>query len=53
MHAMLVRVLKRNPYRLFYRRINGTYLKTERLPFSGEIMEAEIYVWLDATLIDE
>ncbi len=49
-YSMLVRVLKLNPYRRFYRKINGTYLKTERLPFAGEIMDIETYGWLDATL---
>ena len=50
MYSMLVRVLKLNPYRWFYIKINGTYLKTERLPFAGEIMDVETYGWLDATL---
>ena len=50
-YSMLVRVLKRNPYRRFYKKINGTYLKTERLPFAGEFLELEIYGWLDTTLI--
>ena len=50
MYSMLVRVLKLNPYRWFYININGTYLKTERLPFAGEIMDVETYGWLDATL---
>jgi ribosomal protein S18 acetylase RimI-like enzyme len=49
-YSMLVRVLKLNPYRRFYRKINGTYLKTERLPFAGEIMDVETYGWLDLTL---
>jgi ribosomal protein S18 acetylase RimI-like enzyme len=50
-YSMLVRVLKLNPYRRFYKKINGMYLKTERLSFAGEIMEVEIYGWLDTTLI--
>jgi len=49
-YSMLVRVLKLNPYRRFYSKINGTYLKAERLPFAGEVMEVETYGWLDATL---
>ena len=49
---MLVRVLKLNPYRRFYQKINGTYLKTERLPFAGEVMDVEAYGWLDTGLID-
>jgi hypothetical protein len=48
--SMLVRVLKQNPYRRFYSKINGTYLKAERMPFAGEVMEVEIYSWLDASL---
>ena len=50
-YSMLVRVLKLNPYRRFYKKINGIYLKTECLPFAGEIMEMEVYGWLDTTLI--
>jgi len=51
-YSILVRVLKLNPYRRFYKKINGTYLKTERLPFANEIMDVETYGWLDTTLID-
>jgi GNAT superfamily N-acetyltransferase len=50
--SMLVRVLKLNPYRQFYKKINGLYLKTERQPFAGEAMQVETYGWLDTTLID-
>ncbi len=49
-YTMLVRVLKDNPYKRFYSKINGTYLKAERMPFAGEMMEVEIYGWLDASL---
>jgi len=49
-YSMLVRVLKENPYRGFYNKINGTYLKAERVPFAGEVMEVELYGWLDASL---
>ncbi len=52
-YSILVRVLKLNPYRQFYKKINGTYLKTERLPFANEIMDVETYGWLDTTLIDD
>jgi ribosomal protein S18 acetylase RimI-like enzyme len=51
-YSMLVRVLKLNPYRRFYQKINGIYLKTERLSFAGEVMEVEAYGWLDTSLID-
>jgi ribosomal protein S18 acetylase RimI-like enzyme len=49
-YSMLVRVLKHNPYKRFYSKINGTYLKAVRMPFAGEVMEVEIYGWLDASL---
>lgn len=50
-YSMLVRVLKPNPYRRFYQKINGIYIKAERLPFAGESLEVEVYGWLDTTLI--
>ncbi len=52
-YSMLVRVLKLNPYRRFYRKINGTYLKDERTVVAGEKIDLEVYGWLDATLVDE
>lgn len=51
-YSMLVRVLKLNPYRRFYRKINGLYLQTEKQPFAGEAMDVETYGWLDTTLIE-
>ena len=51
MYTMLVRVLKLNPYRRFYKKINGLYVQTERQPFAGEIMDVETYGWLDMSLI--
>ena len=47
---MLVRVLKHNLYRRFCSKINGTYLKTERMPYAGEVIEVETYGWLDVSL---
>ena len=52
-YSMLVRVLKLNPYRRFYKKINGIYLKTERLTFAGESLDVETYGWLDTNLIYE
>ena len=52
-YSMLVRVLKLNPYRRFYQKINGIYIKSERMPFAGEVLEVEIYGWLDNTLINQ
>jgi len=50
-YSMLVRVLKLNPYRRFYIKMNGTYLGTEHQSFSGENLEIEVYGWLDTTLL--
>jgi ribosomal protein S18 acetylase RimI-like enzyme len=50
-HSMLVQVLKQNPYRNFYRKINGLHLKTQRLPFAGEVLHVEFYGWIDISLI--
>ena len=50
-HSMLVRVLKQNPYRHFYKKINGIYLKTQRLPFAGETLDVEFYGWIDVSLV--
>lgn len=50
-YSMLVRVLKENPYRRFYSKINGIYLKAESMPFAGEAMEVEVYGWLDTSLV--
>ncbi len=52
-YSMLVRVLKHNPYKKFYSKANGTFLKAERLPFAGEMMELEVYGWLDVSLVCE
>jgi GNAT superfamily N-acetyltransferase len=50
-HSMLVQVLKQNPYRNFYQKINGVHLKTEGLPFAGELLYVESYGWIDTSLI--
>lgn len=50
-YSMLVQVLKQNPYRHFYKKINGIYLKTQRLPFAGETLDVEFYGWIDTTLV--
>jgi len=51
-YSMLVRVLELNPYRHFYKKINGLFLQTEKKSFAGEIMAMETYGWLDISLID-
>jgi ribosomal protein S18 acetylase RimI-like enzyme len=50
-YAMLVQVLKRNPYRHFYKKINGIYLRSQSMPFAGERLEVEYYGWVDSSLI--
>lgn len=52
-YSMLVRVLKLNPYRRFYIKMNGTYLRTEHQDFSGEGLEVEVYGWLDTSLVND
>jgi len=50
-HSMLVQVLKENPYRNFYQKINGVHLKTQGLPFAGEVLYVDYYGWIDISLI--
>ena len=50
-YTMLVWVLKQNPYRRFYEKINGVYLQKKRKPFAGEILEIAAYGWIDTDLI--
>ncbi|MGD2185767.1 MAG: GNAT family N-acetyltransferase [Desulfobacterales bacterium] len=51
-YSMLVWVLEHNPYRRFYERINGIYLRNQRLPFAGEVIDVAAYGWLDTSLIN-
>ena len=46
-YSMLVQVLKQNPYRHFYKKINGIYLKTQTISFAGETLDVEYYGWID------
>ena len=50
-HSMIVQVLRQNPYRNFYRKINGMRLGTQGLPFAGEVLDVESYGWIDTSLI--
>jgi len=50
-HSMLVWVLEHNPYRRFYEKINGIYLRRQRMPFAGEMLETAAYGWIDTNLI--
>ena len=50
-YSMLVWVLEENPYRRFYEKLNGMYLRNRRLPFAGEVIDVAAYGWLDTSLI--
>jgi GNAT superfamily N-acetyltransferase len=50
-YSMLVQVLDENPYRRFYEKINGIYLRNSRIPFAGEVLDVAVYGWIDTGLI--
>jgi len=50
-YSMLVWVLVQNPYRRFYVKLNGMYLRNHRMPFAGEVIDVAAYGWLDTSLI--
>ena len=50
-YSILVQVLKENPYRHFYQKMNGVHLQSEMMPFAGKTLEFEYYGWIDSTLI--
>ena len=50
-YSMLVWVLEHNPYRRFYEKISGIYLRKKRMPFSGEMLDTVAYGWIDTGLI--
>ncbi|UCF93837.1 MAG: GNAT family N-acetyltransferase [Desulfobacterales bacterium] len=50
-YAMMVWVLKQNPYRQFYEKINGIFLRSQRIPFAGTALEAIAYGWINTDLI--
>ena len=50
-YSMLVWVLEHNPYRRFYEKISGIYLRKQRMPFSGEMLDTVAYGWIDTGLI--
>jgi ribosomal protein S18 acetylase RimI-like enzyme len=50
-YSMLVQVLDENPYRRFYEKINGIYLRNSRIPFAGETLDVAVYGWIDTGLI--
>ena len=52
-NSMLVQVLKQNPYRHFYQKINGIHLKTQSISFAGQTLDVEYYGWIDSSLVNE
>jgi len=52
-YSMLVWVLEHNPYRRFYEKLNGIYLRKQRLPFAGEMLDTAAYGWIDTNLIHD
>ena len=50
-YSMLVRVLEHNPYRRFYEKVNGIYLRKHHMPFAGEVLDVAAYGWIDTGLI--
>jgi GNAT superfamily N-acetyltransferase len=50
-YSMLVRVLEHNPYRRFYEKINGIFLRKHHMPFAGEVLDVAAYGWIDTSLI--
>ena len=50
-YSMLVWVLKQNPYRRFYKKVNGIFLGTQQMQFANEMMDVQAYGWIDTSLI--
>jgi len=50
-YSMLAWVLEHNPYRRFYEKINGIYLRKQQIPFAGEMLDTAAYGWIDTSLI--
>jgi len=50
-YSMLAWVLEHNPYRRFYEKLCGMYLRKQRMPFSGEMLDTVAYGWIDTNLI--
>ncbi len=50
-YSMLVWVLEHTPYRRFYEKISGMYLRKKRMPFSGGMLNTVAYGCIDTGLI--
>lgn len=49
--SVLVQVLKENPYRRFYEKIDGVLLGSSRIRFAGVELTAFNYGWIDTDMI--
>lgn len=52
-YSMLVWVLEHNPYRQFYEKLSGMYLRRQQMSFAGEMLDTVAYGWIDTSLIHE
>jgi L-amino acid N-acyltransferase YncA len=50
-HSMLVWVLRHNPYRRFYEKINGVYLRSGHHPLAGRLLDVAAYGWIHTGLV--
>jgi ribosomal protein S18 acetylase RimI-like enzyme len=50
-YSMLVWVLKQNPSRKFYEKINGVYLRSGQLPLGGNLLDGVAYGWISTDLL--
>jgi GNAT superfamily N-acetyltransferase len=50
-YSMLVWVLGQNPYRRFYKKVNGIFIRTKQMHFADEMIDVQGYGWIDTSLI--
>lgn len=51
LYSMLVWVLMENPCRRFYEKRNGIFLRSQRSPFAGVLLDLAAYGWIHAGLL--
>lgn len=51
LHSLLVWVLSENPFRHFYEKRNGLFLRSHRTPFAGVLLDLAAYGWIHAGLL--
>lgn len=49
--SMLVWVLARNPYRRFYEKLGGEYIRSQEIEIGGETFEEAAYGWRDLEIL--